>query len=514
MRGAEKIWETLRPLPEDVLANCRANIATCLINLGQFEQASSTLDLAEETAGTSLRPVLANLRQQLEESQKTIAPTSIGAGAEESTEPNFDLDFGLGIAPAPALTSRTEDRAPESSQPDSHFDRNFDLEYELGKARSRDQEKRASQETEQTTSDNEAETVRIQNPFAQPSPPVSDPEAPSDSLPENAEPLPVERVAEEITERVLAPTTSDVEEETDGVQAEPPPAESAAADEFLDSSDQESSGQTESTPQQIEASTEDPSEKTESREPKPLFENPPVEERTRTETGELVERRSTPRAPIALNRFFELTVSPGLNSDNQTVKSFLVDIGPGGLRINSEIAFKATQDIELTLPVEMLGKETKLKARVVWQKALYGETYLQGLRFCDLTQEQAALIRKKLESGEGLARNSRQHFRLYRPFPIKLQTVGAEDWTASYASDLSVDGIGTRLRSSLPSEEPIRVRLELEFELPTVEIEARVAWSKPSENGFSHGLQFTTVGPVEARTIKRYIDRCLEFSPD
>ena len=60
----------------------------------------------------------------------------------------------------------------------------------------------------------------------------------------------------------------------------------------------------------------------------------------------------------------------------------------------------------------------------------------------------------------------------------------------------------------------MRVRLELEFELPTVEVQARVAWSREGENGVTHGLQFDAVGPVEAKTIKRYIDRCLAFLPD
>ena len=152
---------------------------------------------------------------------------------------------------------------------------------------------------------------------------------------------------------------------------------------------------------------------------------------------------------------------------------------------------------------------------MVWQKALYGASFIQGLAFQNLTDSQKKLIEAKLNPENGLPRSaSRQHFRLYRPFPIKLQADGHDEWVASYATDLSVNGIGTRLKAPLEQGNPIRLRLELEFELPTVEVEARVAWSKSGENGVSHGLQFAEVGPVEARTIKRYIDRCLEFLPD
>ena len=239
-----------------------------------------------------------------------------------------------------------------------------------------------------------------------------------------------------------------------------------------------------------------------------------VEPINHPDSPNFVERRSGARRPLSFNQFFKIQVASETGSAEEH-KSFLVDLGEGGIRINSETPFPMEYDLTLTFPEEVLGESAELACQVVWQKALYGASFIQGLAFQNLTDDQKKLIEAKLNPENGVPRSaSRQHFRLYRPFPIKLQAEGHDEWVTSYATDLSVNGIGTRLKAPLEQGNPIRLRLELEFELPTVEVEARVAWSKSGENGVSHGLQFAEVGPVEARTIKRYIDRCLEFLPD
>ena len=188
---------------------------------------------------------------------------------------------------------------------------------------------------------------------------------------------------------------------------------------------------------------------------------------------------------------------------------------PGGIRINSESPLGDEDDLILTLPEEVLGEEASMKAQVVWQRELYGSSFLQGLAFAELSSAQQLLLKQKLERDRKSERKrGRQHYRLYRPFPIKLQANGEEGWQSSYATDLSIQGLGTRLSRSYNKDQEVTLRLELEFELPTVEVAAKVAWCSEGENGITHGLQFATVGPVEAKTIKRYIDRCLEFSPD
>jgi len=402
MRAAEKIWQSLRPQPEDVLANCRTNIATCLLKLQRFDEVEGTLLLAEEVAGPSLRPVIANLRQQL------------AAGREQTEEP--------------------------------------------------------------TVEENHPEPTEVETPTN----PVDDDFSLPDIEDMIASAAPLSQAKNESIEAADSPSDRDLDLDLDlDVDVEP---EATQANE----------GETD-----IIAAEEAP-------EPKA----PEAEE-------SFTERRKAGRRHLDLNHFFDLKVSRAQEGTPQAVKSFFVDLAPGGLRINSETAFPTEGELVLTLPKELLGEETQLKAEVVWQKSLFGNSILQGLAFRDLTSVQQHLLGKKLNSETVPDRsNSRQHYRLYRPFPIRLQAEGQDDWITSYATDLSIDGLGTRLNTQFEQGNQLRIRLELEFELPTVEVEARVAWAREGENGISHGLQFDSVGPVEAKTIKRYIDRCLLFSPD
>jgi tetratricopeptide (TPR) repeat protein/c-di-GMP-binding flagellar brake protein YcgR len=227
--------------------------------------------------------------------------------------------------------------------------------------------------------------------------------------------------------------------------------------------------------------------------------------------GDTDERREHRRFNLGMNRFFDLSL---INAKGEllVVRSFLVDLSAGGLRINTEQPLPMRETFQLTLPSELLRQELQLSARVTWQRALFGATYIQGVEFLDVTERQRAVLEAAL--GGDLSESGRQHYRLYRPFPIQIAPSEEADWIHSYASDLSVEGVGTRLEDEISAGQQIRLRLGLEFELPAVEVAATVAWSRPGSNGVSHGLRFEEVGPVEARTIRLYIDRCLELSPD
>lgn len=228
------------------------------------------------------------------------------------------------------------------------------------------------------------------------------------------------------------------------------------------------------------------------------------------EEGE--DRRRSRRFNLGLNRFFDLALRND-KGELQVIRSFLVDLSGGGLRVNTERPLPLRETFELTLPAELLREEMRIPARVTWQRALFGATYIQGLEFQRISPEQKAHIEAILEESD-LQEKGRQHYRLYRPFPIQVSHQELPDWVSSYASDLSLEGVGTRLESEIRAGQSVRLRLGLEFELPTVEVEATVAWSRYGSNGVSHGLRFDEVGPVEARTIRLYIDRCLELSPD
>jgi predicted negative regulator of RcsB-dependent stress response len=415
-------------------------------------------DQVEEPADIEADEAPADLFAAQEEDEETAdveadeAPTDLFAAQEEDEEP---ADIEADEAPADLFAAQEED------------EETADIEADEAPA-----DLFAAQEEDEETADAEAD------------------EAPADLFAIQDEDEDSEEAA------IPEPVGAEVEHEPAAPEEEP-----LAQDSIEAEADTAELALTQSEEDEIAAVAEDDA--------------PPVPVRPETAfEPEFVERRANPRSPLSLNRFFDINVAVEEDDDSlDALKSFLVDLGVGGIRINSESPFPQDKELTLTLPEGVLGEEVALKAEVVWQKALYGASYIQGLAFKDLSVEQQELIGTKLNSN-GPRNASRQHFRLYRPFPIKLQAAGQEEWQASYATDLSVNGLGTRLQAPLDQGNSIRLRLELEFELPTVEVEAKVAWSRSGENGVSHGLQFATVGPVEARTIKRYIDRCLDFLPD
>ena len=350
MKAAEAIWETLAPRPDDVLSNCRLNMATCLVELGRNAEAGLLLQKVAAAPGSPAELVVQQLWARLE--------------------------------------------SPVDPEPD------------------------ATVEEAQTPSEPESSTPSVQEP---------------EELPQ---------------------------QETSA--AAPQPQESSSS------------------------------------------------EHNSCEEGQ--ERRLFRRFNLGMNRFFELSVCNS-EGERSVVKSFLVDLSAGGLRVNSECPLPLDERFDLTLPPEVIREELTLRAKVTWQRALFGASYIQGVEFLELTPEQREHIENVLNDG-GLSEGGRQHYRLYRPFPIQVSLQESTDWIPCYASDLSLEGLGTRLDTVIPPGQEVRLRLGLEFELPTVEVTATVAWNRSDSNGISHGLRFDNVGPVEARTIRLYIDRCLELSPD
>ena len=520
MRGAEKIWQSLRPKPEDVLANCRTNIATCLFHLEKFEEAERILEQAEETAGASLRPVLSNLRAQIQSRSKPQEPEVQAVKEDKPIEakPAIDDDFDLPDLDEFLADVSEETGSPAADLPDiEELDLPDIVAEEIPGLEDSTEETVATESLE--TENQDAPVIQAVAAEAQ-EPEATEAVSAEESLEEEpvSEAVAAEAQEPEATEAVSAEESLEEEPVSEAVAAEaqePEATEAVSAEESLEEEPEgEAEAENPESPAVKPAFAEDAETEQLTEELDPTAAPVSPKEQLDPHSEGFVERRKRPRQPLSLNKFFNLII----NQSGGTVelKSFLVDLGMGGIRINTETPFPKEGPLTVTLPSELLGQEAEFTAEVVWQKPLYGSSYLQGLAFTELSETQEEMLKKRLDADENTSgrANSRQHFRLYRPFPIKLQAEGGDNWVSSYATDLSINGLGTRLGEALNRDDGVRVRLELEFELPTVEVQARVAWSREGENGVTHGLQFDAVGPVEAKTIKRYIDRCLAFLPD
>jgi tetratricopeptide (TPR) repeat protein len=640
MKAAEAIWDSLSPRPNDVLSNCRLNMATCLAELGRNAEAVLALNKVTLAPGSPLEGIVRDLWTRLEASSEASAPAKPAAAPEpQGVEGRRSIKLSLGIpaaaAPVPApstlIAPTSAEPIPESAPVAAQSELNpFDDitvteldSYDLPDlTSSAEQPELASPPSGDEMSDGESfpELLGEAEPVLPvPQPLVEAPAQPSSEFP--GEPA----VSEEedffaqspgtdpeddffSSDHAASPEGHDIfsgEVETaepaygeDGLVDEPParqpenePAallepDVEAGEEFVvdpeDSTASPVTGSEESVeapaterqdeppvpplwddprdplswnqgPTQVEAFPDgsadflefeilesclspdlpaspaeggpvvasreqgdsaspgaEPTEESGAQADEDLPSAGPDDFGEDGEDGD--DRRLHRRFNLGLNRFFELSLR-NERGELFVVRSFLVDLSAGGLRVNSERPLPVKETFELTLPSQLLGEELVVPARVTWQRALFGASYIQGVEFLKVTDDQVTRIEAVLSEGD-LSEGGRQHYRLYRPFPIQVSNQEHPEWLSSYASDLSLEGVGTRLETELRSGQTVRLRLGLEFELPTVEVNATVAWSRYGNNGVSHGLRFEEVGPVEARTIRLYIDRCLELSPD
>ncbi len=489
MKAAEQIWDTLIPKPADVLSNCRLNMATCLVELGRNAEAAILLNRVEAPPGSPVDRVVKELWNRLE----SDTPAASGSPDDADEEPEPASDPVATSDPEPGDSPLPEDDSTPTLALSEELTDGWEPPTEVmpweGAEPQPDGELRLVREPEAIQVEPETAQVELESapvePEAAPVEPESAPvelETASVRFEFSSAPLESESdPAEASAEPPLPPTTEldaqglpEIEPDLPSEELSPQASESADASEtsYVDDEDSE--------------------------EDEPYL------------TG--AERRLYPRFNLGLNRFFDLAIRTA-KGESSLVRCFLVDLSAGGLRVNSEHPLPVKETFQVTVPADLVGEEMEMSARVTWQRALFGTSYIQGVEFLSISEEQRGRISSKLDDSD-LHSGGRQHFRLYRPFPIQLAHAEHEDWMNSLATDLSVEGLGTRLGIPIAAGETVRLRLSPEFELPTVEVSATVAWSRSGDNGVSHGLRFDEMGPVEARTIRLYIDRALELSPD
>ena len=225
------------------------------------------------------------------------------------------------------------------------------------------------------------------------------------------------------------------------------------------------------------------------------------------------ERRVDVRKSPRLNRILtaELECSPG--SDPEPISMFLVDISLSGMRINTDRELPDSEaPLWLRIPLTGLGQtlpgDLRVSFRVAWKKGLVGGTWVHGLEFLADDISSRPTIEELLRTCT--SETGRRRFRLNRLLPISLQLDPEGPWRELYASDLSAGGLCAQLGQRLERHHPVAVRVHLEFDLPTVELRARVAWTGEQPHGrVETGLEFLEVDDYVAQTIDRYIDRCL-----
>lgn len=225
------------------------------------------------------------------------------------------------------------------------------------------------------------------------------------------------------------------------------------------------------------------------------------------------ERRVAQRKGVRLNK---LIMAQLLHAGESTgLYLHLVDISSGGIRVNGDVEFPQSEQFTLKLQTESFGGEVssefpelEVKARVVWSKRLLGGMFVSGLQFLDMTPEAKACVTRILEicSPEG----KRLRFRLNRVLGVGIGLEEQTRWLYPLALDLSVEGMRVRLDESLEIGSTFPLQIFLEFDLPTVHMNAEVVWRDEVGTGrYQVGLRFHDLNEDSAKAIQDYIDRCL-----
>jgi len=225
------------------------------------------------------------------------------------------------------------------------------------------------------------------------------------------------------------------------------------------------------------------------------------------------ERRVAQRKGVRLNK---LIMAQLLHSGESTgLYLHLVDISSGGIRVNGDVEFPQSEQFTLKLQTESFGGEVssefpelEVNARVVWSKRLLGGMFVSGLQFLDMSPEAVACVTKILEicSPEG----KRLRFRLNRVLGVGIGLEEQTRWLYPLALDLSVEGMRVRLDESLEIGSTFPLQIFLEFDLPTVHMNAEVVWRDEVGTGrYQVGLRFHDLNEDSAKAIQDYIDRCL-----
>ncbi|MBS2034340.1 PilZ domain-containing protein [bacterium] len=225
------------------------------------------------------------------------------------------------------------------------------------------------------------------------------------------------------------------------------------------------------------------------------------------------ERRIAQRKGVRLNKLIMAQLVYA--GESTGLYLHLVDISSGGIRVNGDVEFPQSEQFTLKLQTESFGGEVsseypemEVNARVVWSKRLLGGMFVSGLQFLDMSDAAKACVAKILEicSPEG----KRLRFRLNRVLGVGIGLEEQTRWLYPLALDLSVEGMRVRLDESLEIGSTFPLQIFLEFDLPTVHMNAEVVWRDEVGTGrYQVGLRFHDLNEDSAKAIQDYIDRCL-----
>ena len=221
------------------------------------------------------------------------------------------------------------------------------------------------------------------------------------------------------------------------------------------------------------------------------------------------DRRSEQRRKSSVNKIVRAEVR--LGEEEELLFLYLVDVSPGGMRVNLDRTIEPESTIDLTFPVKAYFPDLdrfEARCRVAWNRELLGGTCVHGLEFLNLTAETSAIVERLFSAFSPEGKRSR--FRLNKV--LSLSYFRNNEWRSWSACDLSPEGLGMQMRDPLPMDEvfPFRIYLEDEGKYSFVELNGEIVYAEELDEGLHRlGVKFRDPDPSILVRIQAYMDRCL-----
>jgi len=215
------------------------------------------------------------------------------------------------------------------------------------------------------------------------------------------------------------------------------------------------------------------------------------------------ERRRHERKGVKVNRLIRATLDFGDRKREEYV--YVMDISEGGMRVNVDTPFPDNTVVRMEFTLQYLDMDVQIKP--IWQKSLAGGTWVAGLEFDNVSQDQMNQILSMVEAFS--LKGRRDRFRLKSLVAVSMRHMDDEDWLSVLLVDVSTSGLRIRCNESYEEGAQFEVKILLP-DLQEVDAVGEVVWVQQARPGrFEYGMRFTTINDTGAAGIQAYIDRCV-----
>jgi c-di-GMP-binding flagellar brake protein YcgR len=221
-----------------------------------------------------------------------------------------------------------------------------------------------------------------------------------------------------------------------------------------------------------------------------------------------VDRRAHSRMAV------DMPVTVIITYENTPREARIINVGVGGLALESNIEFMVGDRVQLMMP--QASDDQRFMVQTVWRqrKKKGSDVYLSGMKFVvDTLQRKRTVAKFLLEDcklGSLQPQERRKYLRVYIPQELTAHLVvkNGPKWDVRVL-DLAMGGALLHCPQAVASGTQIGIRLNVEAGEPTIDCVGRVVRSVARDKDWEVGMAFEHVGSGHAARLKAFLVRTL-----